>query len=124
MSKKPFLSTGSIVEDYSLLLKYVEICKRKNVDCSVLIPSSHILSELRNEIERSSKTFNSLIEFVESKLGDKIDCEISLEAFIEVYAVRGECNEAKRIILTQLTGWYIEILESLGYVKIKYSWKP
>ncbi|MEM4810200.1 MAG: hypothetical protein QW249_06790, partial [Desulfurococcaceae archaeon] len=62
--------------------------------------------------------------YIKEKIGNKLNCDLAIQAFRELYGLNTECEEILRMLLSQLTGWYIEILDTLGYIRIKYSWRP
>jgi len=99
-------------------------CKEKSKDCTSLIPSSRFLGELQELLERGPMSFDRVIELIGEKVSSAISCDLCVEAFKEVYKVPVACEEAKKTLLRQLAGWYVEMLEALGYVKVKYAWKP
>lgn len=121
--ERPFLSTGSIIEDYRLLLVYMKKCKENMLDCSPLLPTSEVLSQLLKAVKEGGLSFNDIVEFVRARFENLVDCKICSEAFKEVYNVVVDCAEAKRQLVVQIAGWYTEILESLGYIRVKYLWK-
>jgi len=120
----PFLSSGKLVEDYRLLVRYFKKCKSIGLDCSPLLPASQTLLEIKQMVEKKRVNFNEVLDFVRGKLSTDVHCSILVDAFEETYGVRASCEEAKNQLIKQLAGWYIEILDTLGYVKIKYAWKP
>lgn len=122
--KKPFLSSSKIIEDYGLLLKYMEKCRQTGRDCEQLLPTSNILSEIERLAMSGSIDFERVVNHVEEVASNSIDCDICVQSFKEVYGVDVECDRAKKALLVQLAGWLVEILDSLGYIKIRYSWKP
>lgn len=124
LDDKPFLSSRSIIEDYSLLLEYMKKCRNRGLDCSNLIPTSKMLDDLNNEVRRGSVSFQQLFEYVRNIYEKEISCELCIEAFKQVYNITAECEEARKLLLIQLAGWYVEILETLGYIKLKSAWKP
>ncbi|MEM1618063.1 MAG: hypothetical protein QW123_03655 [Desulfurococcaceae archaeon] len=123
-SDKPFLSSSKIIEDYKLLLKYMEKCRLTGAECEKLLPTSQILAKIKALIESRVATFEDVLGFVEKEFYNEINCEICVDAFKEVYGISVDCDKARRALIVQITGWFIEILDTLGYVKIKYSWKP
>lgn len=122
-SENLFLSTKSVIEDYSLLLAYMKKCKERSLNCTQLIPSSQLLGELQRRIELEPLSLEKIVEIVKEKVEHIIDCDLCAEAFREVYKVTVTCEDAKKMLLKQLAGWYVEILEALGYVKVRYAWK-
>ncbi|MEM4718273.1 MAG: hypothetical protein QXE81_05900 [Desulfurococcaceae archaeon] len=120
---KPFLSSGILVESYALLTRYMDLCKQRGLDCSPILPSSDTLSQVLNAIEKGSVNLQYLIEHFNSILTEKIDCDVVMDAFKQVYNVEIDCSSAKKLLLFQLVGWYLEILASLGYVKLKHTWR-
>jgi hypothetical protein len=124
MENKPFLSSRSIIEDYSLLLEYMKKCKNKGLDCSNIIPTSQTLDELLEKIEKGAITFEQLLDYIKGKYENQVYCDLCVEAFKQVFNIAADCEDSRRMLLIQLTGWYVEILETLGYVKLKSAWKP
>ncbi|MEM0002270.1 MAG: hypothetical protein QXS24_03060 [Desulfurococcaceae archaeon] len=124
LDDKPFLSSRSIIEDYSLLLEYMKKCRNKGLDCSNLIPTSKLLDDLQSEIRKGSISFQQLFEYIKNRFEKEILCEVCIDAFKQVYDIIADCEEARKLLLIQLAGWYIEILETLGYIKLKSAWKP
>ncbi|MEM4481795.1 MAG: hypothetical protein QW808_04200 [Desulfurococcaceae archaeon] len=123
MDERPFLSTGSVIEDYRFLLGYMKKCKQLKEDCSSLLPTSEILSEIIKAISEAGLSFGDIIELIRTKFESSIDCDLCSEAFKEAYGVVVDCTEAKKLLFVQIAGWYVEILESLGYIKVRYQWK-
>lgn len=120
---KPFLSSGIIIENYALLTRYMELCKQRGLDCSILLPSSTTLSEMLKIVEKESVNLQVLIEHFNNILSERIDCELVMETFREVYKVEVDCLSARKLLIIQLVGWYLEILNTLGYVKLKHAWR-
>jgi len=123
-NETPFLPTRSLIENYDLLLAYMKKCRERALNCAQLIPSSQLLSELEKRVELEPLSFEAIISIVEERVGRLVHCELCREAFKEVYGVVATCEDAKKILIRQLAGWYIEILEALGHVKVKYAWRP
>ncbi|MEM1628990.1 MAG: hypothetical protein QW551_06945 [Desulfurococcaceae archaeon] len=124
-NRKLFLSSGKIIKDYGLLIKYLEICKQRGHNCEEVIPDSNLLTMLKNLIEETgSLRMDYAIQYIKEKIGNKLNCDLAIQAFRELYGLNTECEEILRMLLSQLTGWYIEILDTLGYIRIKYSWRP
>lgn len=119
-----FTPTGGVIGDYSLLLEYLKKCRERGLDCSTILPSSSILGEIQCIIEHRSTRFIELVEYLQSIHGKNINCDVCVEAFQQLYGVKPSCEEAIKMLITQLTSWYLEILERLGYVKIKQAWRP
>lgn len=120
---KPFLSTRDLIENYSFLVEYMKKCKDRGLDCTKLLPTSQLLDELYKKIDKEAMSFEQVINYVNKKLGNEVNCDLCIDVFREIYKTVVGCEEAKKMLITQLAGWYIEILESLGYVKIRPSWK-
>lgn len=123
-SEKPFLSSSKIIENYSLLLKYVEKCKFLNIDCSPILPSSSLLSQIENLVKTGRVGFEEVVRLVEEKMSSAIICDVCIQAFREVYGIEVDCERAKKMLIAQIAGWLVEILDTLGYIRIRYSWKP
>ena len=122
--EKPFLSTGKLVENYKLLVNYMKNCKEVNLDCRALIPSSNLLVEIKNLIDSGKLSrLSELIELVESKFSNLVNCDLALEAFREIHGYTASCELVRKMLMTQLASWIIEMLEVLGYVKIEFSWR-
>lgn len=115
---------SELIEDYGFLIKYLEKCREKNIDCTPLVTTSRILNELLKKISIYPTSFNEILKLIEREIGDLVNCEICIEVFRELYNINVTCEEAKKILLIQVTSWYIEILVKLGYVKLKPTWKP
>jgi len=99
-------------------------CREANLNCSDLIPSSEFLLEVKNLIEIGKITkLRDLVDLVEEKYSELLNCELALSVFTELYEHKASCDLVKKIIITQLAGWIAEMLESLGYVKIKQPWR-
>lgn len=69
-------------------------------------------------------SLEKVVQWVKERVGGAVICELCVEVFRELYGVDVNCEDAQQVLLKELAGWYIEILEALGYVKVKYSWKP
>ncbi len=119
-----FLSSGRLVENYKFLYEYLKKCRERGLDCSQLLPSTSILSEIQRKVETSQQSFNELVEYIKSIHSKNIDCNLCIEVFKQLYGLNASCEEAMQVLLTQLAAWYIEILETLGLVKIRFAWKP
>jgi len=123
-SEKPFLSTGKLVENYRLLVDYMKKCRESDLDCSKLIPSSDFLLEVKELVERGALSrFSDFISIVEERYGSLVDCDLALRVFSEIHGHEASCDLVKKILITQLAGWILEMLESLGYVRVKFSWR-
>ncbi|MCC6034283.1 MAG: hypothetical protein LM567_02130 [Desulfurococcaceae archaeon] len=123
-SEKPFLSTGKLIENYKLLVNYMKQCRDAGLDCSPLIPSSDFLLEVKRLVESDYiSKFSDLVKLVEKKFGNLISCDLALRVFTEIHGYVVSCDLVKNMLITQLAGWIIEMLETLGYVKIKFSWR-
>lgn len=119
-----FLTTKKLVESYALLQDYFKKCREKGVDCTDLIPTANLLSEIQRLVESRSLSFIDLLGYIRSRVGASIKCDVLIEAFKQQYGVEASCEEASKALLMQLTAWYVEMLESLGYVKVRMAWKP
>lgn len=123
-SEKPFLSSSKIIENYSLLLKYMEKCRISNIDCTSILPSSSLLSQIENLAKTSRVGFDEVVKLVGEMVSSIIVCDICIQAFKEVYGVEVDCERAKKMLILQIAGWLVEMLDTLGYIRIKYAWKP
>lgn len=124
INDRPFLSTGKLIENYKLLVNYMKKCKEANLDCSALIPSSDLLVEVKTKINSGRiSRLSDLIDLVEEKYSNLVICELAQKVFTEIHGYTVSCELARKILLIQLAGWITEMLESLGYVKIKFSWR-
>lgn len=122
--EKPFLSTGRLVESYKLLVSYMKKCRESNIDCDHLIPSSQFLLEVKELVEKGNLSkFADLVNLVEGRYSELINCDLALRVFAEVHGHQATCELVKRMLITQLAGWIAEMLESLGYVRVKFSWR-
>jgi len=119
-----FLTTKKLVESYALLQDYFKKCRERGLDCTDLIPTASLLSEIRRLVEFKSLSFIDLLGYVRSRVGASIKCDVLVEAFRQQFGVEASCEEASKALLMQLTAWYVEMLESLGYVKVRMAWKP
>lgn len=122
--EKPFLSSSKIIENYGLLVKYMEKCRRLDRGCEQLLPTSDILAEIEKLAKQGLVGFEDVVSYIEKKMSTNIDCDICVQSYREVYGLDVDCDRAKKTLLVQLAGWLVEILDSLGYIKIRYSWKP
>jgi hypothetical protein len=124
INDRPFLSTGKLIENYKLLVNYMKKCKEVNLDCSALIPSSDLLVEVKTKINSGIiSRLSDLVDLVEEKYSNLVICELAQKVFTEIHGYTVSCELARKILLIQLAGWITEMLESLGYVKIKFSWR-
>lgn len=110
--------------EYPVLSTYINLCRERNIDCSHVFPSSSIIDELLRFIESGAKSMNDVVGFIERTLGNKLVCDLSVEAFRRVYNVNIDCDSAKRHLYVELAHWYIDILALLGYIRVKEAWKP
>lgn len=110
--------------NYPVLSTYIQICRARGLDCSYIIPTAQIIDELVKSLEIGGKTMNDVVSYVESVLGDKLACDLSIEAFKQTYGVSIDCVDAKRHLIMEIAHWYIEILSLLGYVRVRELWKP
>lgn len=123
-SEKPFLSSGRLIENYKLLINYMKQCRDVGLDCSSLIPSSDFLLEVKRLVESGYiSKFSDLVRVVEKKFGSLVSCDLALRVFTEIHGHTVSCDLVKNMLIIQLAGWIIEMLETLGYVKIRFSWR-
>lgn len=115
---------GLLVENYSLLTRYLKLCRERGLECMYIFPSSWVLTEILRTIEKGKRSMKDLVDYVERLIGDKLECDICIESFKQVYGLSVECSDAKKQLILQITNWYIDILYSLGYVDLRPSWKP
>lgn len=119
-----FLSSGKLLENSRLLAKYMKLCKERGLSCEKLLPSSSLLSEIKKMVEKAPVSFEDIVKFLQEQVSSEVDCGICIEAYREIYGISVDCESAKKALVIQLAGWLVEILDTLGYVKIKYTWKP
>jgi len=123
LSKKPFLASGKLVGDYSLLVKYLEICHERAGECMDVLPSRSLLDLLVEEVNREKVSFADIVGKLGKELAEKINCGVVVEAYRAIYGVEASCEEVKGILLRQLVAWYLELAESLGLLKLRESWR-
>ena len=117
--KKPLLADGSIVGDYDPLMKYFEIAKSENPkvaeDC---IPRTEDFNYVRNYINvRGRTSLSSLLELLTMNVTERVNAEIAVKAFREVYGVELNPEDARERIARIIAGWIIEACRILGYVE-------
>lgn len=124
LCRKPFLASGKIIENYSLLVKYFEICSASSNVCMDLLPSSEILETISSLVKNRGYSFTEILNVLGERLSGRIICNIAVEAYRAVHGINVDCEEAKNMLLRELVAWYLEMAEALGLVRLKESWKP
>ena len=116
--KRPLLSDGSIVSDYSPLLKYIEIARRVSPDrAEEGMPRSEDFEYVKKYMwSRGGSTLYSLLEALTAIVLARIDPEIARDALREVYGVEFDPEDARERIARILAGWIIEASRILGYI--------
>lgn len=124
MGRKPFLASGKILGDYSVLIKYFEICMSKGGECMDLFPSREILDDIKEMAENKGYSYLEVLGEIRVRIEDKINCDIAVEAYKMVHGISVSCEVARMELLKEIVAWYLEAAETLGLVKLKESWKP
>ncbi len=117
----PFFADGSIIGDYKPLFIYWRILREKGrndlLDKAFLKREDF---ELVNRLveERGRISLRELIDELTERFMDRVDPDIAMKAFTEVYGVSIDREYARRRIAYILAGWLIEASKNTGILKI------
>jgi len=120
----PFFADGSIVGDYKPLAKYWEILKRESrpLDSALL---NHTDFRFLEEVVNTSPGLDvaSLINMLQHRFLERIDCRLAAQAFREAYGVELDEEEACKRLARIMAGWLIEAGKISGILKIRFAWR-
>jgi len=121
---KPFLADGSLVGDYTLLFKYWEIARSKDLSIAEKAILSHKdFSELERIVNiYRGRSIVELINYFKNNMKNRIDPEIAVEAYKRTYGIEVEESIAVDKLATILASWLMEAARQLKIISY-HSWR-
>jgi len=120
----PFFADGSIVGDYKPLIKYWELLKKVGRDMESVVLKREDFKYLEEVVESNpGLDVASLINMLQYRFLERIDCKLAAEAYREVYGFDIGEEDACKNLARIVAGWLIEAGESMGVLKLRIPWR-
>lgn len=116
-----FMSSGKLVKNYNMLIRYFEILEEMGIDKSVSVPTS---SDIEFIVKAVSSKHLNLLEILTALIRrfiPRVHREAAKKAIDEVLGGDFDEQLAVDIIAKDLAAWTLEIAENMNLIKIDTS---
>ncbi|ADI32208.1 hypothetical protein [Staphylothermus hellenicus] len=120
----PFFADKSIVGDYSPLIKYWKILRKKGIPVEDALLAPRDFTYLKEQVEIQQKiNLAVILEQLTNYFLNRIRCDVAKEAYREAYSVELSEEDTCRRLAKILAGWLIEASKNTGVIKLTYPWR-
>jgi len=121
----PLFANGSVVGDYTPLIKYLEEARKRKGEAHVddVVPRGEDLEYVKKIVESGTVSLAELLQILTNKFYSRVDGEVAKHVLETCRGVSYTEEEARIEIAKLLAGWCIEICSTLGIVKLRPRWK-
>ena len=117
-----FLTTGKVISNYRVLIKYLEIVSDDLRNKA--LPRSSDLEYVKELLSRCNMyRLSDILDLLVRYLRDRVSPEYAVRAIRDVMNIELSPEDAVDYVAKQLAGWILEIAEQLNILRVRGSWE-
>jgi predicted CopG family antitoxin len=111
------LSSGKLVKNPQLVMKYLEELKKRGIEIATVIPGREELEIVEKAVKEKMNMLRVVEELIRH-FKSKIDAQLAKITVKEVLREEVDEDTASYLIAKELSAWVLEIAETLNIIKI------